>query len=186
MAPSAAPFVGRLREIEALDRALDAVERGEGGALSVVGPAGIGKSRLLAVLADRSDAREHLVLTGSASELEHDLPFGVFADAMDSYVETVDRRRLERLDSDVRGELARVLPSLAALGGDGGPALQDERYRSHRAMRVLLEALSGLPLVLILDDLHWADPATIQLLAHVLADPEPMRLLIHGSSRART
>src|SRR5919202_5697626 len=178
MAPLTGPFVGRLRELELLERALGALEDGEGDALSVVGAAGIGKSRLLAELAERSDARGHLVLTGAASELEGDLPFGVFVDAIDSYVETVDSRRVERLDEDVRTELSRVFPSLAAFGGDAAPGLQDERHRAHRAVRVLLETLAGRPLLLILDDLHWADPASVELVGALLRRPPAARVLI--------
>ena len=68
-----------------------------------------------------------------------------------------------------------MFPSLSALGNGGGVALQDERYRTHRAVRDLLETLAaGKPLVLILDDLHWADSGTIELLGALL------RRLPHG------
>ena len=135
-----------------------------------MGEPGIGKTRLLAELAARADARGQLVLSGSASELERDLPFWVFVDALDEYAEGLDPRRLEQLDATARTELAHVFPSLSALGKGGGVvALQDERYRTHRAVRDLLETLAaGKPLVLILDDLHWADSGTIELLGALL------------------
>ena len=134
-----------------------------------MGEPGIGKTRLLAELAARAEARGQLVLTGSASELERDLPFWVFVDALDEYAEGLDPRRLEQLDETARTELAHVFPSLSALGNGGGVALQDERYRTHRAVRDLLETLAaGKPLVLILDDLHWADSGTIELLGALL------------------
>ena len=100
-----------------------------------------------------------LVLSGSASELERDLPFWVFVDALDEYAEGLDPRAPRAARRDARdGARARLPVARRALGAGGGTALQDERYRTHRAVRELLEALAAAkPLVLILDDLHWAD-----------------------------
>jgi hypothetical protein len=76
------------------------------------------------------------------------------------------------LDDDVRTELAHVFPSLTALATGATVALQHERYRSHRAVRALLEQLASTqPLVLVLDDLHWADSASIELLGALLRRP---------------
>src|SRR5687768_8921640 len=101
VAPTAG-LVGRTAELEVLDRALAGLDGGYGGALSIVGAPGIGKSRLLSELAQRADATGYLVLAGAASELERDLPFGVFVDAMDEYLESLEPRRLERLPEEVR------------------------------------------------------------------------------------
>ena len=126
------------------------------------------------------------MLTGSASELERDLPFWVFVDALDEYAEGLDPRRLEQLDETARTELAHVFPSLSALGNGGGVALQDERYRTHRAVRDLLETLAASkPLVLILDDLHWADSGTIELLGALLRRLPAAPVLIAMAMRPR-
>ena len=82
----AAQIVGRAAELHSLEEAIAQLERRRSGVLAVVGEPGIGKRRLLAELGARADARGHLVLAGSASELEHDLPFWVFVDALDEYV----------------------------------------------------------------------------------------------------
>src|SRR5918994_7669410 len=79
-------LVGRTEELGSLDHALSELDRGRSAALELVGEPGIGKTRLLAELAARADDRGHLVLSGSASELERDLPFSVFVDALDEYV----------------------------------------------------------------------------------------------------
>ena len=79
-------LVGRTAELEAFDRALAELEQGASVAVELVGEPGIGKTRLLAELAGRADSRGHLALTGSASELERDLPFWVFVDALDEYI----------------------------------------------------------------------------------------------------
>jgi len=94
----ASSFVGRSTELDRLAEALEALERGEPRAVQVVGPAGIGKTRLLAELAAHAEDRGHIVLSGAGAELEQDLPFWVFVDALDEYVEGIEPRRLERLD----------------------------------------------------------------------------------------
>jgi ATP/maltotriose-dependent transcriptional regulator MalT len=183
--PTATPFVGRGSELGLLDTALASAEAGRSAAVEIVGPAGIGKSRLLAELSARADARGHIALTGSGAEFEQDLPFWVFVDALDEYVAGVDPRRLERLDPVVRAELGQVLPSLADAGGAPAPALH-ERYRTHRAVRALLEQLAATkPLVLTLDDVHWADPASTDLLVALLHRPPAAGVLLLIAARPR-
>jgi DNA-binding CsgD family transcriptional regulator len=172
-------LVGRANELDVLERALAELDRGRSGALELVGEPGIGKTRLLKELAARAELRGQLVLAGSASELEHDLPFSVFVDALDEYVEGLDPKRLAPLADDVRAELAHILPSLSALAGGRDLAPQHERYRSHRAVRALLEQLAETsPLVLVLDDLHWADSASVELLGGLLRRPPAAAVLM--------
>ncbi|HET6550536.1 MAG TPA: AAA family ATPase, partial [Solirubrobacter sp.] len=178
-------LVGRHAELDALDAALDAVGGGAPAALEVLGPAGIGKSRLLAELSARADARGGIVLAGAGAEFEQDLPFWLFVDALDEYVAGVDPRRLGRLDPAVRAELAQVLPALEPPQTAPAPTLH-ERYRTHRAMRELLEQLGATkPLTLILDDVPWADPASIDLLVALLHRPPAAGVLITAGARPR-
>jgi ATP/maltotriose-dependent transcriptional regulator MalT len=162
-------FVGRADEVACLERILDELDRGCPGAIEVAGEPGIGKSRLLKEFAARAGARGYLVLSGAASEFEYDLPFSVFVDALDEYVAGLEPDRLAALGDAVQAELAHVFPSLSALAAGHEVALQAERYRSHRAVRALLEHLAHtLPLVLVLDDFHWADSASVELLGALL------------------
>jgi DNA-binding NarL/FixJ family response regulator len=184
MVQLAEPLVGRAAELEALEAALATVERGRPAILELQGEPGIGKTRLLAELRRRADRRGHLVLTGSASELERDLPFWVFVDALDDYARGLDPARLGPLGADARTELGRVLPALAVPGAGSGR--RDERYRCHLAMRALLELLArGQPLVLALDDLHWADTETLELLASLLRRPPDAPVLLALAVRPR-
>ena len=186
MASLAAHLVGRTAELGSLDHALSELDRGRSVALELVGEPGIGKTRLLAELAKRADARRHLVLSGSASELEVDLPFWVFVDALDEYVQGLEPRRLEALDDDVRADLAHVFPSLSGFAAARGAAFHHERYRSHRAVRELLERLTATgPLVLVLDDLHWADSGSVELLGALLRRPPTAAVLIAMGVRPR-
>ena len=166
------PLFGRSAELELLTSVLDELERGSPGAVELVGEPGIGKTRLLSEFSARGELRGFLVLRGSASELERDLPLSVFVHALDEYVESLRPDELATLDDDVQAELAHVLPSLSGLAGGRAVAQQHERYRSHRAVRALLEHLAQpRPLVLVLDDMHWADSASVELLGALLRRP---------------
>jgi len=162
-------FVGRADELGSLERLLDELARGHPGAVEVAGEPGIGKTRLLMEVAARAGARGYLVLSGAASEFENDLPFSVFVDALDEYVAGLEPGWLAVLDGAVQAELAHVFPSLSALARGRQVSPQHERYRSHRAVRALLEHLARTrPLVLVLDDFHWADSASAELLGALL------------------
>jgi ATP/maltotriose-dependent transcriptional regulator MalT len=178
-------FVGRADELASLEQILDELDQGCPAAIEVAGEPGIGKTRLLRELAARAGARGHLVLSGAASEFENDLPFSVFVDALDEYVAGLEPARLAVLDDAVQAELAYVFPSLSALAGGQQVSPQHERYRSHRAVRALLEHLAQpLPLVLVLDDFHWADSAAVELLGALLRRP-PAAVLTAVALRPR-
>lgn len=186
MAPRPERFVGRGDEVASVELALNELDQGHPRALVLVGEPGIGKTRLLAELGARAERRRHLVLYGSASELERDLPFSLFLDALDEYVEALEPKQLATLDDDVKAELAHVFPSLSALGRGRAVAPREERYRTHRAVRTLLEHLATTrPLVLALDDLHWADPASIELLGALLRRPPGAAVLMALALRPR-
>ena len=187
MSAVAPEIVGRPAELDAIGRTLDALETDRtAAAITLVGEPGIGKTRLLAELASLADARGHLVLSGSASELERDLPFWVFVDALDEFASGLDPERLARLDAQTRVEIAHVFPGLSRLGTGGGTALQNERYRTHSAVRDLLEVLAARkPLVLILDDLHWADSGSVELVGALLRRRPAAPVLLAMAIRPR-
>ena len=162
------------------------LERGPPAAIELVGEPGIGKTRLLSELSTRAERRGQLVLAGSASELERELPFSVFVNALDEYVESLDSGLFSTLDVDVQAELAQVLPSLSKLAPGRAVSPQHERYRSHRAVRALLDELAqARPLVLVLDDFHWADSASAELLDALLRRPPAAAVLTVIALRPR-
>src|ERR671914_243935 len=123
-----------------------------------------------------STARRHPVFVGRGFELERELPFAIWVDALDDHVATLGERRLEGLVGDRVGELARVLPAAGARPPGG---VQDQRFHAYRAVRALLQglALRG-PVLLVLDDVHWADDASLELIAHLLRRPPAGAVLI--------
>jgi DNA-binding CsgD family transcriptional regulator len=170
-------LVGRIPEREALDRALSQLAAGASGlVLAIEGEPGIGKSRLLAELAERA-AADCLVLGAAASEFEDDLPYAIWTEALDGHLRELGDRRVARLGLEDPGALAAILPAV----GHGVPA---DRHRVHRALRDLLERLAtARPLVLWLDDLHWADPGTVDALAALIRRPPGGAVLLALAAR---
>ena len=166
---------GRTVELRTLAAALRDVERSRTAlVLEVVGEAGIGKTALLGTLA--STTGDRLVLEGRAAQYERDLPFGVFIDALDEHLAGLGPGRL---DAARLSELAAVFPAVEPLVAQPPKVLDSERFRLYRAVRWLLERLAGdRSLVLVLDDLHWADPASCELIASLLRRPPAAAVLV--------
>jgi tetratricopeptide (TPR) repeat protein len=178
-------LVGRGVELDTFDTMLNALASGRSAVVLLAGEPGIGKSRLLAELGARADASGMLVLAGGASEFEQDLPFWPFVDALDEYLRAADPERLDGLGDDVGADLAEVLPSWPVAAGTG-PGSGDPRYRTHRAMRRVLEVLAAAsPLVLLLDDLHWADSGSVELICALLRRPPVGQVLVGLALRPR-
>ncbi|MEZ5412325.1 MAG: AAA family ATPase [Acidimicrobiales bacterium] len=176
-------LLGRDGEIAALVAELDEAVAGRTRLVLVTGEAGIGKSRLLEELAETARLANCLTLTGRAAEFEADLPFAALIDALDPYLRTLDDRDLERLSLDRLGALAAVFPALEGIGpAIDVPVNAGERFRLHRAVGELLERLAARqPVLLVLDDLHWADQASLELAAHLTRRaPEGAILIAFG------
>jgi ATP/maltotriose-dependent transcriptional regulator MalT len=173
-------LVGREQETTLLERALDRPREHGIRVIEVVGEPGIGKSRMLGVLRAEAARRGWVLLAGHATESDRRIPFGVLADAMADRLASLDPQEdLCGLEPDLVRELATLFPSVlgssvlgseSAAPDDARPGL--EHHRSYRAMRVLLERLSSpAGLVLVLDDVHWADDASLELLGYLLRHP---------------
>jgi DNA-binding CsgD family transcriptional regulator len=173
MVSPAEPLVARDAELERLDGLLDGVSAGVPRIAALIGEPGIGKTRLLSELARRADSRGYVVLEGRSLEFERDLPFSVFVDACDEYLAALDGHAVARIAGEGLAELTGIFPSLESLALPGTESrLVDERYRAHRAVRQLCEGLAmRRPLLLALDDVQWADEASIELLAHLVRRP---------------
>jgi len=179
------PLVGRDEEVASLERTLGSLESAGSQVLEIVGEPGIGKTRLLFELCRRAEEQRLLVLEGRASEFARGEPFGVFVDALDDYLASLNPRSLQRHGEERMRELGAVFPSLAPLAGASPSGLQSERYRAYQAVRTLLEQLAmRRPLVLALDDLHWADPASTELISYLLRRRPRAPLLLALALRA--
>jgi DNA-binding CsgD family transcriptional regulator/tetratricopeptide (TPR) repeat protein len=178
-------LVGRDAEVAVLDERLARLAAGDVCLLGVSGDPGIGKTRMLAELRSRADAAGHLVLAGTAAEFERDLPFSALVDALDAYLATLDESRLGKLGIGHLAELGAIFPALAEHAeGDGAVV---ERHRAHRAVSGLLAGLGAARgLVLVIDDLHWADEASLELLTALSRRPPPGNVLIAAGYRPQS
>jgi len=169
MAALTGPIIGRDAELGELDALLGALAQGASGCVAIEGEPGIGKTRLLSELGRRAEGHGCRVVTATAAEFERDLPFSVWADALDPHVASEELDLRAEWPPDVVLELGEILPSLRPSRFERRESVADERYRSHRAIRMLLERLAATrPLVLLFDDLHWSDGASIELIAALL------------------
>ena len=176
-------LVGRDAELRVLERALEVVEGGGPCAVGIVGEPGIGKSRLLGELGGRAEERGHVVVAGRAAELERDVPFAVWSDALDGHLGECGAEVLEGLAADEVADLALALPAVARTAAVA-PAVAVERHRVARAVRLLLARLAAVrPLTLLLDDVHWADPASADVIALLLHRPPDGAVLLALAAR---
>jgi predicted ATPase/DNA-binding NarL/FixJ family response regulator len=173
-------LLGRERELELLENLLNAARDGDPGFVVVSGEAGIGKTRLLHEVSESAASRGCLTLEGRAAEFERELPFGVLTDALDAYLRSLDARALERLAMDRLGALAAVFPSLGELAeAVDYPISALERFRVYQAVCELVERLAARsPLVLVLDDLQWADGASLELISYLLRRPPQAAVML--------
>jgi DNA-binding CsgD family transcriptional regulator len=151
------PLIGRQAERAVLDQLLHQASCGSGGIVVVEGEAGIGKTRLVAELVGQARRAGVAVLAGAADEVEGERPFGPFVDALGLDARSTDPERAE-LAGLIAGD-DKDAPSARA--GDVG-------FRIVEAILGLLERLVALgPLVLVLEDVHWAGPSTVRALRAV-------------------
>lgn len=188
--PKSSPsrFVGRAEELAALNAALAHTAAGSGRVVMLVGEAGIGKTRTAAEFAVHARASAALALGGGCYEGEWAPPYGPFVEALTAYVRAADPARLREELGFGAPPLARVLLAIRERLPDipGPVALQpdEERFRLFDAVSQFLIAMAkSRAVVLVLDDLHWADKGTIAMLRHVARFAPQYRLLLLGSYR---
>jgi tetratricopeptide (TPR) repeat protein len=181
-------FVGRSAELGELDRGLTAILRGDGGRLFLIsGEPGIGKTRLATEVGGRAAARGARVLWGRCWEGEGAPPFWPWAQVIRSCLGGGDAEGLTSLGAD-RKLIARLAPEFenqaAASGARHGRDSAEERFRLFEATASLLRMTSlDQPLLLVFDDLQWADPASLLLLRFVANDLARSRIAIIGTYR---
>jgi DNA-binding SARP family transcriptional activator len=157
-----APLVGRQREVAALLEQLAAASAGRGRVVAILGEAGIGKTRLTEELGARATPQDCRVLRAQAHETERILPFALWVEAMREAALACARSAGDRSPVWAK-DLARLFPELAPGRARSGPG---DTLRLFEALAQLVKQLSDRqPLVLVLEDLHWADDTSLRFLA---------------------
>lgn len=173
-------LVGRDEQLFVLEDALLAAHRGESRFVALGGEAGMGKTRLATELAKRARRLDWEVLWGGCSEAELALPYLPIVEALGNYLSLQDVERLSALLGGARRELAQLFPQLA--GGERAAPVGDPAQEKLRLFEALV-ALLAVParehgLLLVVEDVHWADSATRELLDHVARRLTNVRSLV--------
>lgn len=182
-----ANFVGRSRELDQLEGIGSDVH--ERRALVLVGgEPGVGKSALAAAFAHTVLEKGGEVLVGRCFE-DSGIPYQPFVEGLSQYVDRADPDVLHCYVEDHGGDLSRLLPRFADRFPMAAPRsssdAEAERYLMFASVANLLEsAVPHKPLLFVLEDLHWADPATLQLLRHVIGHVHQPALTILATFRS--
>jgi len=188
-------FIGRRAQLADLEAAYATVRHGEPATVLLGGEAGVGKSRLSSEFTDRVRAQGGRVLIGGCLELGADgLPFAPFTAVIRDLVRQDGATAVIGLLGGRAGEIARLLPDLAGAEPEpaqtAGPAADsypgEGRGRLFEQMLTLLEQLSARgPIVLVIEDLHWADHSTRDLLSFLVSNQRVLPgALIIGTFRS--
>jgi predicted ATPase len=181
---TSASFVGRQQELGRLHRALQSAVAGEPTTVLIAGEAGVGKTRLLEQFADQV-SRKAAVLFGRCLQLSGGgLPYGAIVDALRDLTRSPGLADLEGLTGPAADDLRRLLPGVT-------PARSTQRvseFAQSRLFESILRFLDRLaqeqPVVLVIEDVHWADRSTLDLLMFLVRMVRHERLLVVATYRS--
>jgi predicted ATPase len=166
-------FVGREAELSLLRRHLDQTKRGGGRVVTIAGAPGVGKSRIASEIGAEASQRGFAVLTGNCYDLDDSVPFIPFVEIFEAALARAPRPEVfrEALGEDATA-IARLMPQLRRLFPDIPQPLQIPPDQSRRILfnaiaEVIARRAATKPVLLLLEDLHWADEGTLSLLDHL-------------------
>jgi DNA-binding CsgD family transcriptional regulator/tetratricopeptide (TPR) repeat protein len=181
---SSPEFVGRTAELRDLEGALARAREGTSSAALIGGESGVGKTRLVDELVARADGVRFLV--GECVHLgEGELPYAPIVAALRQLRHALGEDELEQVLGGARAELAPLVPELAGERDEaaGRGAAPQQALLFEQILGVLGRLAERAPLVLVVEDLHWADRSTREFLAFLLRNARHERLLVVGTYR---
>jgi DNA-binding CsgD family transcriptional regulator len=176
-------FVGRAAELAVLEEALAAADDGQAAVVLIGGEAGVGKTRLVTELGARARDRGAAVATGACVELTAGTaPYLAITELLRDLARALPERAWERLRAGAGPELDALMPG--ARGRDDVRADNASRALLFgQVHELLLEAATGPPLVLVLEDVHWADRSTLDLTGFLARTLDDARIVLVGTYR---
>jgi len=182
------PFAGRDAELAQLDEIWDATAASSvRHTVLIGGEPGIGKTRLVGAAAATASSKHGVVLFGSCED-GLGAPYQPFVEAVAGFARSCPPPLLAEVLGPLGAELTRLVPELRqllpGLDAPAGAEASTERHRLFEAVSELLERLAAhQPVLLVLDDLHWATTPTLLLLRHLVSVTRPARLMIAATYR---
>ena len=182
------PMVGREGELSDLLARLDEVQAGRGGMVMIGGEPGIGKTRLVEAAIAEAVGRGFLCLVGHSYEMEGAPPYVPFVEMFEYAARAVPGAAFRHALGDHAPEVARIVPELRRTFPDMPPPLEvppeQQRWLLFNACRDVVARTSEMsPLVLVFEDLHWADEPSLQLLVHMAPVVATHAILAIGTYR---
>lgn len=176
------PLIGREREIRLLESRAARASSGAGQTILMNGDRGVGKTRLSSHLVSSLVNQGWLVAKGQAYPTAQGVPFAIFSDALGPLLSGIGRPELRLLTQGGEGEMAALWPPLGRGGTDPGGAASDATDPRSRLFWTVSEFLGNLssyrPLLLVLEDLQWADASSLDLLHFITRQISSKRILI--------
>lgn len=185
--PWRTPFVGRIPELATLIHLLETAERGRGSIVLLTGEPGIGKTRTAEELCLTAEAHGATVFWGQCFEGEGAPVFWPWVQILRTWVRSQELPTLRAVLGSEAGDVAQIVPDIRArLPELPEPAPlhpAQARFRLFDSIATVLRRMASGPIVLVLDDLHWADDPSLLLLEFVAAHLADVPLLILGMYR---
>jgi tetratricopeptide (TPR) repeat protein/transcriptional regulator with XRE-family HTH domain len=179
----AGTMVGREAELALVQGAVDAVAQSDGRLVLLAGEPGVGKTRLVQEVTVAVQERGFLLAAGRCYEPEQTVPYYPFLDAL-AMLYAAAPEPMKREAAQRWLYLGVLLPDHLPVPARDTGSGQDEQQRVCRSVTGFLELLAGTqPLAILLDDLHWADSASLMLLLHLARHTRMLPLLLLGTYR---
>ena len=174
------PLVGRDAELATLASRLDAARSGTGGTTLIAGAGGIGKSRLVAAMADRAARQQWTTGIGRANPVETGVPYAIFSDALAPIVRSLTPSSLAVLSRGDTASLASICPAFSPTGTPvpAGDASDAKARLFWTFTQFLTQLAAQRPVLLVLENLHWADASSLELLHFVARQLATHRIAI--------
>ncbi|MGE5249345.1 MAG: helix-turn-helix transcriptional regulator [Bacteroidota bacterium] len=183
------PLIGRDHELETLKQALDSARHGNGSCWMLAGEAGIGKSRLCDEIKSQPVSQDFRILQGNCFQQDASFPYAPWIDALRMFFAPLSVAEIKQALGPLTSEINKLLPELRVLIPDipPNPALEPaaEKYRTFESLwRFLLSVGASRPTLIIMEDLHWADSLSLELVYFLARRISKLPMAIIGTYRS--